>query len=134
MGCVRQSVLYFGKGTRRQEFQQNRQMIGQFRGIGLKPAIPIGLNQGDHGTATIPAFAVNVLKQVEAERAGAVKEHHVFLFEIVDVVIPQGVHQGAQPAPRCCGEAAIRGKHAPDFRHSALKLPSGVAQEQGNRF
>ena len=134
MRRVRQGFLHFCEGTRRQEFQQHRQVIRQFRCGGLEPACPVGLDQTDHCTAAVPAFAMNVLEEIERQRPRAVEEHHITLLQIVEVGVCEAIGQRAQRSACIGGDARIGTKNCPDLGHRLLKFPRGIAQDQRQGF
>ncbi len=85
MRGIGQNFTRFADRAHGEEFEQHWQVVWQFRGFRLKACGPVVLNQINHRAAPVTAFAVNMLKQVEAKGARAVKQRHIGFLQVVDI-------------------------------------------------
>ena len=54
----------------------------------------------DHGLAAIPAFAVDVLEQMQRQRPGTVEQEYVTFLYVHQVAIAEAVDEFDEAAPR----------------------------------
>ena len=134
MGRVFQGFPRFVKRTSGQEFQQNRQVVGQFGCHRFQACVPIGLDQADHRAATVAAFAVDVLEQVQRQGARPVEQQDISFLEFINVRRGQRFDQRPQIAPRRSRQPGVGCQNGPDLRHGVLQLFRRIAQNQRYRF
>ena len=69
----------------RQEFEQQRNIIGQLVRRDHEPGVFVHGLQIDHGLTAVAAFAVDVLEQMQSQRLAAVEQQAVTLLQLVDI-------------------------------------------------
>ena len=79
-----------------EEFEQHRQMVRQFRPRRLEAAGAVGLQQIDHRAAALAALAVDMLEEVERQRARTVEKQHEAFLQVEDVALGQLAQQRFQ--------------------------------------
>ena len=61
-------------GQQRQEFEEQRQKVGQLAGGRLKAMAAIECDKIGHRLAAVAAFAVHMLEQMQRQRAAAIEQ------------------------------------------------------------
>ena len=93
MGAVGQHLARLGKIAAAQIFEHDRQIIGQFARGELEPRPLVELLELDHGLAAVAAFAVQMLEQMQRERAATVEQIDVALLGRQQVAVAEFVDQ-----------------------------------------
>ena len=93
---LRKQFHRFLRRPLRQIFQEQRDVIGQFAGAQFEAVLVVNLQQVHHRLTAIPRLAVDVLVQVQRQRAAPVERRHVPLLPFHQVGALQPEHERLQ--------------------------------------
>ncbi len=130
MPGIGQGLARLVHGPGREELQQDRQMVRQFRPDRFEATRPVGLQQVDHRRAARPALAMHVLEEIERERARAVEEEHETLLQVVEIARAEIAQQRFQLRHPLLGDQRLGAQQGRDLRRRRLQIGARIAQQR----
>ena len=115
-----QQRLRFDKRPGRQVFQEQRKVVRQLLGLDVKAAGLVQRHEVDHRLAAVPAFAVDMLEQVQGQRARAVEQLNVAFLQVDQVAVCDLVDQRVEAAPHPRRQQRLLVEHDLELGRRAL--------------